>query len=403
VKFSLSLACLLCAGAAFGNDPTHALSSERVQSSHEVAQSVVPYEAYPFTGQIASKGVRLRTSPDLDSHIIRELSVGEHVLIIGEVDDFYAVQPSPDTKLYIFRSFVLDGVVEAQNVNVRTGPSLSDPVVTRLQSGTPVHGMPCAKNAKWLEISPPENTHFYLSKDYVKRIGGPEVIHELHAQKESLDEEFMALHIAINEQKQKPYEEMQLQVVERLVEKVRADYPTFKADIAKAEALYQELKDDYLAKKVIYLERQFQNNVISVPEADKSASVDASKKAKASSNEAITQRLETSPEAALKWKNIEYARYLNWVDAHPDQPMADFYKEERLTASRVTGELSTFECDLAARPGDYILKQKGLAVAYLYSTLVDLSALEGQEVSLVVVPRPNNDFAFPTYFVIAAE
>ena len=370
-----------------------------MQASSAAAQSIAPYEAYPFTGQIASKGVRLRTSPDLDSHIIRELNVGEHVLIVGEIDDFYAVQPSPDTKLYIFRSFVLDGVVEAQNVNVRMGPSLSDPIVTRLQSGTPVHGAPCANNAKWLEIAPPENTHFYLSKDYVKRIGGPEVIHELHAQKESLDEEFMALHIAINEQKQKPYEEMQLQIVERLVEKVRANYPTFKADIAKAEALYQELKDDYLAKKVIYLERQFHNNVISVPEATETGS----KESDASSKAAITQKLETSPEATLKWKNIEYARYLNWVDAHPDQPMSDFYKEERLTASRITGELATFECELAARPGDFILKQKGLAVAYLYSTLVDLSALEGQEVSLVVVPRPNNDFAFPTYFVIAAE
>lgn len=375
-----------------------------MQSSNEVAQSVAPYEAYPFTGQIASKGVRLRTSPDLDSNIIRELSVGEHVLIVGEIDDFYAVQPSPDTKLYIFRSFVLDGVVEAQNVNVRMGPSLSDPIVTRLQSGTPVHGVPCTKNAKWLEIAPPENTHFYLSKDYVKRVGGPEVIHELHAQKESLDEEFMALHIAINEQKQKPYEEMQLQVVERIVEKVRADYPTFKTDIAKAEALYQELKDDYLAKKVIYLERQFHNNVISVPDATNAATnSEVAKESGSTGNEAITQKLETSPEAALKWKNIEYARYLNWVDAHPDQPMSDFYKEERTTASRITGELASFECDLAARPGDYILKQKGLAVAYLYSTLVDLSSLEGQEVSLVVVPRPNNDFAFPTYFVISAE
>ena len=107
--------------------------------------------------------------------------------------------------------------------------------------------------------------------------------------------------------------------------------------------------------------------------------------------------------SALKWRNIEYARYLGWTERNPEQPISDFYAEERTSALRLSGEIFSFECDLTARPGDYILKQKGLPVAYLYSTLVDLKELEGKEISLVVVERPNNNFAFPTYFVLAQE
>ena len=410
MKLPFSLTFLLTLSASFANSPADFNQAITEIKTERVSSSEVPFaNTFPFTGKVSSQGVRLRTSPDLDSHVLKELSMDDYLMIVGEIDGFYAVQPNPDTKLYIFRSFVLDGVVEAQNVNVRMGPSLSDPIVARLQSGTTVHGKVCSSNAKWLEISPPENVHFYLAKDYVEKVGGPQIIHNLHAQKESLDELFVLLHIAVNEQKQKSYKEMQIQEVERLVEKVRSEYPTFKTDIRKAEELFQGLKEHFLAKKVAFLEKQMHTDVISVNDDALSPPANASSKEKtekletASAESEPAARIETTPEAALKWKNIEYARYLGWTEEHPEQPISDFYNEERLTATRLSGEIAPFECNLAARPGDFLLKQKGLAVAYLYSTLVDLSDLEGKEVSLVVVPRPNNDFAFPTYFVIAAE
>ncbi len=408
MKLPLSLTFLLALSASFANNPAD-FQKTITETEYANSYDVPSTSAFPFTGKVSSKGVRLRTSPDLDSHVLRELNQDDYLLIVGEVENFYAVQPNPNTPLYIFRSFVLDGVVEAQNVNVRMGPSLSDPIVARLQSGTTVHGKVCSSNAKWLEISPPENVHFYLAKDYVEKVGGPQIIHNLHAQKESLDELFVSLHIAINEQKQKNYEEMQIQEIERIIEKVRSEYPSFKSDIRKAEELFHGLKEHFLAKKVAFLEKQMHADVITVNDepsnkASSTSSENRSEKLEAVAAQAESPaRIETTPEAVLKWKNIEYARYLGWTEEHPEQPISDFYNEERLTATRLTGEIAAFECNLSARPGDFLLKQKGLAVAYLYSTLVDLSDLEGKEVSLVVVPRPNNDFAFPTYFVIAAE
>lgn len=351
----------------------------------------------PFTGKIQSNHVRLRAAPDLESHVVRELSTGQFVLVIGESEDFYAIQPDPSQKLYIYRSFVLDGIVEAHNVNVRLGPNLDSPVVARLQAGTHVHGKACSDNNKWMEISAPEGVHFYVAKEFVENAGGSEVIHQIHAQKESLDELFVSLHIVVEDQKQKPYEEMHIAEAERLVEKVRIEYPTFEKDIEKAEELLHHLKENFLAKKVAFLEKQMRGEVISVSTTTETKSP----KIENAAPQAAT--LNPQENAALKWKNIEYARYLGWTERNPEQPISDFYSEERTSALRLSGEIFSFECDLTTRPGDYILKQKGLPVAYLYSTLVNLKELEGKEISLVVVERPNNNFAFPTYFVLAQE
>lgn len=355
----------------------------------------------PFTGKIHSNHVRLRAAPDLESHVVRELGEGQLVLVIGESEDFYAIQPDPNQKLYIYRSFVLDGVVEAHNVNVRLGPNLDSPVVARLQSGVQVHGKVCSENSKWMEISPPDGVHFYVAKEFIDNAGSSEVIHKLHAQKESIDELFVSLHIVVEDQKQKPYEEMHVGEAERIVEKIRIEYPSFNKDIEKAEELLHHLKENYLAKKVAFLEKQMRGEVISVAQAKPTAPPEPVNEAASEGVEPA--KLDPSENAALKWKNIEYARYLGWTERNPDQPISDFYGEERESALRLTGDITAFECDLTTRPGDFILKQKGLPVAYLYSTLVDLKELEGKSASLVVVERPNNNFAFPTYFVLAQE
>ena len=46
------------------------------------------------------------------------------------------------------------------------------------------------------------------------------------------------------------------------------------------------------------------------------------------------------------------------------------------------------------KPGSYIVRDRDLTRAYLYSTMVDLHSVVGQYVTLVVSDRPNNDFAF---------
>ena len=58
------------------------------------------------------------------------------------------------------------------------------------------------------------------------------------------------------------------------------------------------------------------------------------------------------------------------------------------------------------RPGlVYVLlnPNNNLPIAFLYSTKLNLETRVGQEQSFIVVTRPNNNFAFPAYFVIGVE
>jgi hypothetical protein len=55
----------------------------------------------PFTGKVIADKVRMRTTPDLDGHILNQINKETLLLIVGEKNDFYAIKPSPETKLYI--------------------------------------------------------------------------------------------------------------------------------------------------------------------------------------------------------------------------------------------------------------------------------------------------------------
>src|SRR3989339_864016 len=129
----------------------------------------------PFTGKVKGKKVRLRTQPDLDSSIVKELQRGDYLAIIDEVDDFWVTEAPEDLKAYVFRSFVLDNVVEGNRVNVRLYPNMDAPVILHLNSGDHIEGSICESNHKWIEISAPKTSRFYIAKNYIENIGGLDV------------------------------------------------------------------------------------------------------------------------------------------------------------------------------------------------------------------------------------
>ena len=63
-----------------------------------------------FTGKVLGNNVRMRTSPDLDSHIVAELLKDDYIVVTAEKGEFYAVEPPSDMKAFIFRGFVIDEV-----------------------------------------------------------------------------------------------------------------------------------------------------------------------------------------------------------------------------------------------------------------------------------------------------
>ncbi|HNA62731.1 MAG TPA: SH3 domain-containing protein, partial [Rhabdochlamydiaceae bacterium] len=181
----------------------------------------------PFTGKVKAKKVRLRANADLDSRVVKELNRNDLVVILGEKGDFYAVEPPQGSKAYVFRSFVLDGVVEGNRVNVRLEPSLDAPVIGHLNSGDRIKGVISSLNNKWYEISPPAGTRFFVAKEYIDSIGGVEVKAHLDKRRMAAEQLFDAATLLTQVEMKKSFREMDIERIKRNYQTMISDYVEF--------------------------------------------------------------------------------------------------------------------------------------------------------------------------------
>jgi len=103
------------------------------------------------------------------------------------------------------------------------------------------------------------------------------------------------------------------------------------------------------------------------------------------------------------WEPLEQALFLSWAAINHAKNMTDFYSEQKIKAVSLRGQVEVYNDPVKNKPGDYIIKDKDLPVAYIYSTQIDLDQYIGKQVNLLAYPRPNNSFAFPAYYVFDAS
>jgi hypothetical protein len=338
---------------------------------------------HTFTGKIKGKKVRMRAQADLESKIVKELNRNDLLLVVGEKGDFYAVQPPTSTKAYVFRSFILDGIVEGNRVNVRLEPSLDSPVIAHLNAGDHIKGAISSLNNKWYEIDPPSNARFYVAKEYVESIGGPEVKIQLDRRKMAAEQILDAAALLTKSEMQKPFSEISLDRIKHNYDVVMSDYADLPELAEKAKEALTSVQEAYLQKKLSFLEKKTEYPV----------------------NEE-TPRLEMAlnPTDRMKlWEPVEESLYLGWSSSHDDRSIAEFYEEQKQNATVVTGILESYTAPVKRKPGDFMLRDKELPVAYLYSTHINLQDFIGKKVTIVAAPRSNNNFAFPAYYVLSVE
>ena len=209
-----------------------------------------------FTGKITKSKVRLRTMPNREAPIIREVAKDDLFLIIGESGDFYAIQPPKGTKSYIFRTFVLDNIVEGSRVNVRLEPDLEAPVIAQLNTGDRIEGVISSQNNKWLEIAPPSSTRFYIAKEFVQNLGGPDMLARLEKRGEEVNQYLQSAIEKSQFELQKPYEETHIDGIVDLLNTIIQKYPDYPQQVAQAKEVLKNVQDAYLQKKISHLENK---------------------------------------------------------------------------------------------------------------------------------------------------
>ena len=351
----------------------------------EVKPAEVPFS--PFTGKIKGRKVRLRLQPDLDSKIVKELNRNDLLSVVADKGDFWAVEPPAGIKAYVFRSYILDNIVEGNRVNVRLEPNLEAPVIGHLNAGDKVDGTISPVNNKWLEIAPPAETHFYVAKEFLDFIGGPEVKQQMDKRRLAVEQLFDASSLLCSSELSKPYEEIDFDRITKGYELIISDYTDFPDYIDQAKESLAAFQEAYLQKQLSHLEEQNQGHLAQQgsDEATNSESVYQ-----------VTDRMKL-------WAPIEQALYSSWTKLAENQSLDQYYDEQKLGAVALAGILEPYNSAVKNKPGDFIIKDKDLPIGYVYSTVVNLHSLSGKQVKLIASPRPNNNFAFPAYFVLGVE
>ena len=371
------------------------LSPEIIPSPHVKPQKVAvqkpetPFS--PFTGKIRGKKVRMRLRPDLDSRIIKELNRNELISVVGEKGDFWAVEPPAHFKAYVFRSFILDGFIEANHVNVRLEPSLDAPVIGHLNAGDRVEATVSAINNKWCEISPPASCLFYVAKELVTFAGGPELKKQMDKKLETGEELLDTTTLFAKSELRKGFDEIDFNRIVHNYTTVINDFDEFPELIEQAKEALASFQEEYLQKRIVFLEKQSKDSLAAAHLKE-----ETSYKKQQEGLKSITDRMKM-------WQPVEEALYLTWANHSDKKNMSEFYEEQKLTAETLTGIVDQYISPAKGKPGDFILRDGDQPIAYLYSTQVNLSNLIGKQARFIVSARPNNNFAFPAYYVLAVE
>ncbi|NDD57884.1 MAG: hypothetical protein EBZ47_01340 [Chlamydiae bacterium] len=342
----------------------------------------------PFTGKVAGKKVRLRSQADTDSPIIKELSKGELLTIIAEKGDFWVVEPSKSSKAFVFRSYIIDNVIEGNKVNVRLKPSVDSPVLTHLNSGDKISGVICATNNKWMEISLPSDVQFYVSKQFIENIGSPDVKAK-HDHRRQTAEKLLDSNQQISKSEfEKSFPEINFDKLRHAYQTFINEYTEFNDLTALAKEDLINLQESYIEKRLSYVEvkPQLEEEIVVVTELSNSSSI-----------------LQSLTDKMKLWEPLEESLYLSWSSINENKTLDDYYTEQKLSSAEVSGILEPYNAPVKCKPGDFIIRDKDLPVAYVYSTQINLQQFVGQKVTLKGSPRPNNNFAFPAYYIFSAE
>ena len=368
-----------------------ALPPQEPASTPKVSAVRAPFSS--FTGKVKAKKVRMRLQPDLESHVIRELSKSELVSVVDEQGDFWAVEPPAGTKAFVFRSFVLDNIIEGNRVNVRLEPSLDAPIIGHLNSGDRIQGIISALNNKWLEIAAPAGTRFYVAKEFVEFVGGPELKAQMDKRKGTVDQLLEASSLLTKAEMMKPFEEIDMERVKRSLNGIIHEYTDFPEAVDRAKEQLVQAQESYLQKRIGFLETRAGQPGAEENDFAGSELATASDAGHAEMNDRMKL-----------WEPIEEALYLTWSHLNEERTLNDYYDEQKFAAVPLTGILEAFTDAVRNKPGDYVLRDKnGLPSAYVYSTQVDLQKYIGKKVTLLGSERPNNHFAFNAYYILTVE
>ena len=122
-------------------------------------------QKFPFLGRVKGKNINVRGGNNLNFEILTQLQDQETVIVLSESPGWYQIDPPQTAFLWINKSYVKEGIVTADSVNVRGSPTLAGTLNCQLARNDAVEVV--VEEGEWLKIKPPPQAKAWVSKDYV--------------------------------------------------------------------------------------------------------------------------------------------------------------------------------------------------------------------------------------------
>lgn len=389
----------------------HLISNIEVTKEAAVNNETPVQNFTPFTGKICKNKVRMRLAPTFDSPIIKQYDKGEMLIVTGEEEDFYLVQAPEDMKAYIYRTFVLDGVVEGNDVNVRLEPSTESFILTKVKQGEIVNGKVSSQNNKWLEINVPSSTKFFINKELIEKVGDQNYLVYHQKKKEELKKLFNQTLASIQKSEKENFQQIDYEGISNNLKKISSEYSEFEKEKTEADRLLISFNDNYAKRKLEDLERrskEFSDVASLQKEKSRLSKVinDQKHELEVLNKEVCTKKItkviaSVGADVLSVWMPKEESLYEKWKAQKEGGSWEAFYNEQVTHSDTLVGKLELYQRKVSNKPGDYVLlNSSNMPIAYLYSTMIDLKDHLGKKITINASKRPNNDFAYPAYFVL---
>lgn len=131
------------------------------------------------TAKVKSKRVNVRGQATLNSEVVTQLKEGETITILepvtvekpgpGEPAKWFKIALPPNTPVWVNASFVKEGEVASNRLNIRSGNGENFSILGRLEKGAKVQTIRTVDG--WMEIVAPAGSYAFVSADLLELPG----------------------------------------------------------------------------------------------------------------------------------------------------------------------------------------------------------------------------------------
>ena len=138
--------------------------------------------------RVTGDRVSLRAAPSLEAGVLDRAMQGDVFKELGRSNEWVAVEAPEYVDAWVSESYLTNGVVIPNRLNVRSGPNRNYAVLTVVEEGTKLEELD--RFHKWVKVTPPTGSRVWIHVDYTESL--PSEVGELVEEPEMIISDSLA-------------------------------------------------------------------------------------------------------------------------------------------------------------------------------------------------------------------